>query len=188
MFLFPKIYLGFWTLSMAALVGAAWVATSWKGGGPPMLLAVHLLGGLGAAFLNLLLHTAVMMHTVGTGRALKLAQPHLPAGERDYVKAQLKYKNWSYPIATLCCLTAVATAILGGAANFRLVDPSVHRTLYWLLLGANLVALPWEYGVTVGTARLNREVEEALERKVRDLEARGELPPAGMPMPWQRDD
>jgi len=184
MFLFPRIFVVFWIVAGGGLAGAAWLGLRSSGGGPPMLLAVHMLCGLGAAFLALLLHTAVMMHTVGTGRALKLAQPHLPP-DRDFPRELLRYKNLCYPIATLSCLAVVAATILGGAANFGAVDLSVHRAFVWGVAALHMVALPWEYFVTRGAARLNAEVEVRLKEKVAELEARGELPPADLPMPWQ---
>lgn len=187
MFLFPKIYVGFWLVSMAGLGAAAWLGWRSGAGGPPMLLALHMLIGLGAAFLNLLLHTAVMMHTVGTGRALKLAQPHLDT-DRDFVEEQLRYKNRSYPVAALTSVAVVVTAILGGAANFGAADVSVHRAFFWAAIGLNLLALPLQYRVTSASAEINAEVESLLKDKVEALEKEGRLPPPGMPMPWQTGD
>ena len=74
MILFPTVFVVFWTLSMALLGGAAYFGYVMHAPGHGHYLMLHMLAGLLAAFTNALLHTAVMMHVVGTGRSIKLAR------------------------------------------------------------------------------------------------------------------
>ncbi|MHC4391652.1 MAG: hypothetical protein ACYS22_10105, partial [Planctomycetota bacterium] len=63
MFLFPKILVGFWVLSMILFGAAAWLGMRWTAGAGTMFLMLHMLAGMFAAFVNVLMHTAVMMHS-----------------------------------------------------------------------------------------------------------------------------
>lgn len=176
MILFPSIYLGFWTLSVALIAGVAVL---------PRLgvdYRLHMLGGLAAACVNCLLHTAVMIHLVGTGRSFKLALPHVAAPGRNYVRDQTAIKTRSYPVSSLCCVLACATAILGGARNFGAVSWGVHAGFAIALLAANALALPWQHRLLVRNGALQNELEAELEGVVKDMEAKGALPPV---MPWQ---
>lgn len=176
MILFPTIYAVFWTISLGALAGVAAL---------PMLgwdRRFHMLGGLAAACVNCLLHTAVMIHLVGTGRSFKDALPYIPVPKRTYVQDQTAIKTASYPIATLCCVLACATAILGGARNLGFVSPAVHQALALALVAANLVALPWQYRLLVRNGALTTELEVELEAVVHEMEAKGAMPKV---MPWQ---
>jgi hypothetical protein len=176
MILFPTIYLVFWALSTGLLVLV---------GVLPRLgvdYRFHMLGGLAAAFVACLLHTAVMIHLVGTGRSIKEALPYAPAPRRDYVPEQTRIKTASYPVSTLCCVLACATAILGGARNFGAVSAGVHMGFAVALLAASVFALPWQYRLLRKNGVLLGEVEAELETVVLELEAAGKLPPV---MPWQ---
>jgi hypothetical protein len=145
---------------------------------------IHMLAGLLAAFTNVLLHTAVMMHLVGTGRSIKLAMPYVRSG-RDYREEQLPLKNRSYPLAVLGSVSAVATAILGGARNFGAVDTTIHAAFAWATLAVNLLALPWNYALLRKNGAITVALEAELETIVADMEKKGELPPEGKLMPWQ---
>ncbi len=176
MILFPSIYAAFWTVSVALLAGVALLFRL------EVDYRVHMLGGLAAACVNCLLHTAVMIHLVGTGRSIKDALPHVEMPARAYVQEQTRIKTASYPLSTLCCVLACATAILGGARNFGAVAAGVHVGFAIALLAANALALPWQYRLLLRNGRLVRELEGELAAIVKGMEARGELPKV---MPWQ---
>lgn len=177
MILFPTIYVIFWTASMALVAGVAVL--------PRLSLdyRIHMLLGLAAACVNCLLHTAVMIHLVGTGRSIKLAVPHIAAPKRAYTAQQTAIKSRSYPLSTICCLLACATAILGGARNFGAVSWMTHAAFGIALLAANLLALPIQYRLLVRNGGLVTELEGELEAVVKQMESKG----APMPqvMPWQ---
>ena len=177
MILFPTIYLVFWGVSMALIVAV---------GAMPLWLHVdpriHWLGGLAAACVNCLLHTSVMIHLVGTGRSIKDALPHVVAPKRDYLAAQTAIKTRSYPLATICCLLACATAILGGATRLVGLRGHVHGWSAAALLLGNAVAAALQYGLLVRNGALVGELEAELEAVVQGMEAKGALPDV---MPWQ---
>jgi hypothetical protein len=183
MILFPTIFVLFWTLSMALLGLAAWLGYAMQAPGHGHWLMLHMLAGLLAAFANVLLHTAVMMHLVGTGRSIKLAKPHVRSG-RDYLREQLPLKNRSYPLATVASLAAVATAILGGARNFGLVPTSIHAALAWTTVAANVLALPWDLMLLRKNGAVVLALEAELEKVVEEMDRDGTAPKEG-PMPWQ---
>jgi hypothetical protein len=182
MILFPAVFAVFWALSMALLGGAAALGYAMKAPGHGHWLMLHMLAGLLAAFTNVLLHTAVMMHLVGTGRSIKLAAPHVRSG-RDYVAEQLPLRNRSYPLATLCCLASVATAILGGARNFGAVGGGVHQALAFATIALNAAALPWDLALLRRNGQIVLALEAELEEVVADMDRRGEAREG--PMPWQ---
>jgi hypothetical protein len=183
MVLFPSIFIIFWLVSMALFGGAVWLGYAMHAPGHGHWLLLHMLGGLLAAFVNVLLQTAVMMHLVGTGRSIKLAMPHVRSG-RDYRAEQLPLKNRSYPIAVLACVAAVATAILGGARNFGAVPGAVHEAFAWATIAVNAIALPWHYALLRKNGAVVLALERELEGIVADMEEKGELP-EGL-MPWQK--
>jgi hypothetical protein len=180
--LFPTVFVIFWSASMALLGGAAYLGVAMDAPGRAHWLMLHMLFGLLAAFANVLLHTAVMMHVVGTGRSIKLAVPYVRSG-RDYVREQLRMKNRSYPLATAASLAAVATAILGGARNFGAVPAAVHGAVAIATIALNLVALPWDYRLLRENGAIVLALEAELETVVADMDARGVAKDG--PMPWQ---
>lgn len=184
MVLFPTIFVVFWTVAAALLVATAWLGTAMKAPGHGHWLMLHMLLGLLAAFTNVLLHTAVMMHLVGTGRSIKLAMPYVRSG-RDYREEQLKLKNRSYALAAGTCVFAVATAILGGACNFGAVSTAVHAAFAYATMALDVIALPWFFILLRKNGAIVLALESELEKVVAEMERSGEAPPEGTPMPWQ---
>ncbi len=80
----------------------------------------------------------------------------------------------------------MATAILGGARNFGLVPAAAHEALAWATVAANALALPWHYALLRRNGAIVVALERELEGVVADMEKRGELPPEGRLMPWQK--
>ena len=176
MFLFPTIYVVFWSISMALIAGVAVLPRlGWD-------FRLHMLAGLAAAFVNCLLHTSVMIHLVGQGRSIKDALPWVKAPRRDYVRDQARIKTSSYPLSTACCVLACATAILGGGRNFGVVSWQVHTGVAAALVLANLVSLPLQLRTIRLSGGLVTELEVELEAVVKQMEKDGKLPQV---MPWQ---
>lgn len=183
MILFPIVFVVFWALSVGLLGAAAVLGFAMKAPGQLHFLMLHMLAGLLAAFTNVLLHTAVMMHLVGTGRSIKLAAPYVRSG-RDYVKEQLPFRNRSYPLAAAASLAAVATAILGGARNFGAVPTALHSGFAYATVALNLAALPLDYWLLRKSGGVVLALEAELETVVADMEKKGEIAGEG-PTPWQ---
>jgi hypothetical protein len=176
MLLFPTIYVIFWSISMALIAAVAALPTlGWD-------FRLHMLGGLAAAFVNCLLHTAVMIHLVGQGRSIKDALPWVKSPRRDYSRDQTAIKTSSYPLSTVCCVLACTTAILGGGRNFGVVPWQVHMGFAVALAAANLVALPLQLRVIKLSGSIVTELEAELETVVKEMEKDGKLPEV---MPWQ---
>jgi hypothetical protein len=175
--LFPTIYAVFWSVSLALIAAVAAM---------PLFLHVdprlHWLGGLAAACVNCLLHTSVMIHLVGTGRSIKDALPHIAAPRRDYTAEQTRVKTASYPLSTLCCVLACATAILGGATRLAGLGGHIHGWFAAGLVLANVASLPIQWRLLHRNGAIVGALEEELEAVVKAMEAKGKLPEV---MPWQ---
>jgi hypothetical protein len=123
---------------------------------------VHLLVGLAACFLLLFSHTWIMFYLIGTGKAIRDAvEAHDLPGE--WVVWTREYKNRSYPPLMLAMALAMATFILGGGVQTRVLPGWVHWGLFYVALTAQLRALLIEQRVLTENRRLLEKVDRALK-------------------------
>ncbi len=123
--------------------------------------SLHVLLGLVACLLLLFSHTWIMFYLIGTGKAIKLAvaEHGLPD---EWIERTKEFKNRSYPALTLAMLLVMATFILGGGVERRVLPAWIHHSLFYLALAAQLRSLWIEHAVLSANRRLMNEAESRL--------------------------
>lgn len=140
---------------------------------------VHLLAGLFSAIFCCLVHAIVFAHFIGSGKWLKRgAEAAVMPDTEHIVKRTKRFKGKTFPFALFSMLFAVATAVLGGAADQGAVSPGVHFTLAILTLAINVVATIMERSAIRENSSLITKVAAAnMERVARGIPA-AEMPAA----------
>ena len=143
------------TLTFVAAGVVGYVVGGWEGGD------LHVLLGLVASLLLLFSHTWIMFYLIGTGKAIKaaVAEHDLPA---EWIERTREFKNRSYPALMLAMVLVMATFILGGGVERRVLPGWIHHALFYLALAAQLRALWREHAVLGANQRLLDEAEERL--------------------------
>lgn len=123
----------------------------------------HMLVALVACFLLLFSHSWILFFLIGTGKAVKdtVGRAGL-AG--DFVERTRTFKMRSNPPLMLAMLLAMATFIVGGGVQTRVVPTWVHHALFFVTLAVQLWALAVEHRVIAANEKLLREVD-ALARR-----------------------
>ncbi len=126
-------------------------------------LANHLLLGLVASLLVLFSHCWILFYLIGTGKAVKDAvrEHDLPA---ELVAATRRFKHQSNPWMLLAMLLAMATFIVGGGVQTKVVSSWVHHALFLAALAAQLFTLAIEHRVLGANHRLLVDVDRRLRR------------------------
>lgn len=123
----------------------------------------HMLVALVACFLLLFSHSWILFFLIGTGKAVKDAVARAGLGG-DFVERIRRFKMESNPPLMLAMLLAMATFIVGGGVQTRVVPAWVHHALFFVTLAVQLWALVVEHRVIAANERLLREVD-ALARR-----------------------
>src|SRR5881397_165633 len=102
-------------------------------------LSQHVLLGLFTTFLVTLAQSMTMFYFIGTGKQVKdLLANHSAAGA--FIQRTKTFKAKVFPSATWAILLTMATLILGGGVDTRVVPSFVHTGLAVASLYFNLIA------------------------------------------------
>lgn len=160
----PVIFIGlaFWNVVLFALTIAMGIAGNpWHG------LAMGVLTGI----YTCLLHSIVLMHFMGSGKAIKEAvQTHsLPDDPQSgYVRRTRRFKARTSPAATFSCIFIIVAVWLGGWAHTSPANPDAlqwHRWFSWFAILYNLYAFCVEYKVIAENTAMIREIEAQIAGK-----------------------
>ncbi len=128
----------------------------------------HVVLGLAAGFLLLFSHSWIMFYLIGTGKVLKeaVAEHGLP---EEWIERTKEFKNRSYPWLMIAMGLAMATFILGGGVETRVLPKWVHWSLFYLAVAAQFRALYLEFLVLTQ----NENLMKLANRSVREREGTG---------------
>ena len=121
----------------------------------------HVVLGLVAGFLLLFSHSWIMFYLIGTGKMIKeaVAEHDLPV---EWIEKTKEFKNHCYPSMMLAMGLVMATFILGGGVERRVLPGWVHHGLFFLALFAQLRSILREHQA-LGE---NRELMDEAERRI----------------------
>lgn len=159
----PKIFIGlvFWNLVLFGVtvwLGVTHRSAHWQ----------HQALGVVTGIYTCLTHSIVLMHFMGSGKAIKEAvQAHaLPDDPKTgYSRQTRKFKARTSGLATLGCLLAIVVVCLGGWADTHKVNLKAYHWHVWCAYGIiifNLYAFWVEYRVITENTALIREVDSQI--------------------------
>ena len=122
---------------------------------------LHVLLALVASVLLLFSHSWIMFYLIGTGKAIKeaVAEHDLP---EEWIELTKKFKNDCYPSMMLAMGLVMATFILGGGVERRVLPGWVHHVLVYLALLAQFYSLRREHQALGENRRLMDEANRRL--------------------------
>ena len=124
----------------------------------------HVLIGLFAAIFSCLLHSIVIGHLIGAGRAIKDGAADLDDPGRFLVPNR-KLKAKVFPLATFAPLATVIAAVLGGGVHADSLPSWVHLGAAIVAVGLNLAAYPAEHHGIRRTSDLIGQLHVLLEEE-----------------------
>lgn len=152
----PKIFLGlvFWNLILFAVtvwLGVTHRSAHWQHQAVGVLTGVY----------TCLTHSIVLMHFMGSGKAIKEAvTTHNLADDPNtgYTRQTRRFKGRTSGLATLACLAAIGVVWLGGAKDVGLLKGMTHAWTAYAVILFNLYAFWVEYRVIRENTALIREI------------------------------
>jgi hypothetical protein len=125
-------------------------------------LGVHMLSGLGALLLTLLVHAIVLTYFMGTGRWIEETSQAYRLGI-DARDENIRLKYQTLPGMVGCLLLLIVTAAFGAAADpgagVKLASArTIHFWLACLTLAVNLLVNWWEYATICRNGRVIEEI------------------------------
>ncbi|MFQ5525197.1 MAG: hypothetical protein ACE5GX_02945 [Thermoanaerobaculia bacterium] len=125
----------------------------------------HVVLGLAAGFLLLFSHSWIMFYLIGTGKVIKeaVAEHDLP---EEWIERTKDYKNRSYPWLMIAMGLAMATFILGGGVETKVLPKWIHWGLFYLAVGAQLKALYLEFLVLTENQKLMALADRTIRERV----------------------
>jgi hypothetical protein len=102
-------------------------------------LQQHFLFGFFTTFLVTLSQSMTMFYFIGTGKQVKDLAANLPKG-KELIQRTRVFKARVFPPATWAILFTMATMILGGGVDTRVIPPLVHLLLAAAALYYNIRA------------------------------------------------
>jgi hypothetical protein len=149
-----RIFVGLASLNTLALLASFAVGLAAEGRvnvhqGVPLtdaqrLFTLHLLGGLFAALLTLLVHCLVFTYFMGTGRWVQEVVAAYGLPESQWLQAR-RLKTRTLPLVIGSILLVIATAMLGAAADVGTLDGTYHLLAAAVAIAFNLWSYPQEY-------------------------------------------
>lgn len=126
-------------------------------------LAQHFLFGFFTTFLVTLAHSMTMFFFIGTGKHVKDLVLNHPAG-KDFIQRTKKFKAKVFPPALWAMLFTMATMILGGGVDTRMIPTWIHTVLAAAALYFNVVAVWREAKYMIEHNMLMEELDRLLRR------------------------
>ncbi len=124
-------------------------------------LGQHFLFGFFTTFLVALAQSMTMFYFIGTGKQVKDLVLNHPAG-KEFIQRTKMFKNQVFPPATWAILFTMATMILGGGVDTRVIPTFVHTLLAAASLYFNAVAFWKEGKYMIEQNMLMEEIERFL--------------------------
>jgi hypothetical protein len=159
-----KIFLG-----LAAVNVALFAATIWTGFTDGPSYWTHFSVGAFTGIYTCLTHSIVLMHFMGSGKAVKEAveQHRLPDDpQTGYVRRTRRFKARSSPHATFGPILIIAAVCLGGwlhgSGRYNLAALHWHRWVSWFAIAYNLYAFAVEYRVIAENTAMIREINDRI--------------------------
>jgi len=158
-----KIFIGlvFWNIVLFAV-------TIWLGVTHHTAHWQHEAMGVLTGIYTCLTHSIVLMHFMGSGKAIKEAVethglPNDPSA--GYVRRTRKFKGRTSGLATLGCLLTIAVVWLGGAKDVGMLKGMTHAWAAYAVVLFNLYAFRVEYLVIRENTAMIREIDAKIEAK-----------------------
>jgi hypothetical protein len=107
-------------------------------------ISQHFLFGVFTTFMVTLSQSMTMFYFIGTGKQVKDLVSANPAGQ-EFIQRTKTFKAKVFPPATWAMLFTMATMILGGGVDTRVIPTFVHSILAAISLYYNVVAF-WREG------------------------------------------
>jgi hypothetical protein len=125
-------------------------------------LGQHFLFGFFTTFLVALAQSMTMFYFIGTGKQVKDLVLNHPEG-KEFVQRTKMFKQKVFPPATWAILFTMATMILGGGVDVRMIPTFVHSVLAAASLYFNVVAFWREGKYMIEHSALMEEVDRMLQ-------------------------
>lgn len=127
------------------------------------MFTIHLIAGLSAALLTLLLHSLIFTYFIGTGRWVQevVKAYRLPESLRQQAR---RLKSSAFPYILGSILLVITTAVLGAATDRGLLDRNIHLALAALAVGFNFWSYLAEYRAVVANSELISHVMDEVNR------------------------
>ncbi len=160
-----KIFVGlaFWNAVLFAItiwLGVTHHSSHWQ----------HQAMGVLTGIYTCLTHSIVMMHFMGSGKAIKEAvETHaLPDDPKTgYVRRTRRFKGQTSGHATLCCLAIIVTVWFGGWMDTHKMNATAHQWhmwFAWFTVAYNLYAFWLEYKVIAENTAMIREIDTLIAK------------------------
>ena len=124
-------------------------------------LSQHFLFGFFTTFLVALSQSMTMFYFIGTGKQVKDLAANL-AGGKELIQRTKMFKARVFPPATWAILFTMATMILGGGVDTRVIPPFVHLVLAAIALYYNIVSFVREARYMIQHNMLMEELDRML--------------------------
>lgn len=125
-------------------------------------ISQHFLFGVFTTFLVAFSQSMTMFYFIGTGKQVKDLVASHPAG-KEFIQRTKRFKAKVFPPATWAILFTMATMILGGGVDTRVIPTFVHTILAVLSLYYNVVAFWREAKHMIEHNMLMEEVDRFLQ-------------------------
>ena len=125
-------------------------------------ISQHFLFGFFTTFMVALAQSMTMFYFIGTGKQVKELVVNHPAGQ-EFIQRTKRFKARVFPPATWAILFTMATMILGGGVDTRVVPAFVHTILAAVSLYYNLVAFWREAKYMIEHNMLMEELDRLLQ-------------------------
>jgi hypothetical protein len=131
------------------------------------MFTLHLLSGLAAALLSLLLHCVVFTYFIGTGRWVQevVKAYGLPGSLWERSRA-LKMRALPFILGSI--LLVIATATCGAATDRGVLNRNVHLIMAILAIGMNFWSYLREYQVVVANNQIIMDIMAQVTRMRRE--------------------
>jgi hypothetical protein len=158
-----KIFIGlvFWNIVLFGI-------TIWLGVTHHTAHWLHEAMGVLTGIYTCLTHSIVLMHFMGSGKAIKEAvETHDLSNDPNtgYVRRTRKFKGRTSGLATLGCLLTIAVVWLGGAKDVGMLKGTTHAWVAYAVVAFNLYAFRVEYRVIRENTDMIREIDAKIEAK-----------------------
>ena len=127
------------------------------------MFTIHLISGLSAALLTLLLHSLIFTYFIGTGRWVQEVVKAYQLPETFWRKSRT-LKMQALPFILGSILLVMTAAILGAATDRGLLDRNIHLALAALAVGFNFWSYLAEYRAVVANSELITHIMDEVNR------------------------
>lgn len=124
--------------------------------GPDVLQ--HTTVSIFATLLTLLSHSMMMFYLIGKGRAVKDAVKEGGLSPEFFARISA-LRRPVFSQATLAIALTLATAVIGGGVDTRVIPPWIHAVLGFAAVVSNIMSLRIEIIALAGASRIVEEID-----------------------------